>query len=271
MGTGVIIPSYQNGFAPRDGEPIYPGSRKGLVFNWHGPLGVTGTTAFDTSGYDNDGTLTNMDPAADWVMTANGWALDFGGKDSGNYIQLFRKISMGAVPYTFSCWADIDNFDEYSGFWGNEYAAGLYSRLVISKTSGDVLWSTDANQFKIFANGCLTGRHHYAFVCDGTNWIVYRDGVLFGSQVREIDTTTFYRLGSYGVAGAFGDSLDGRLDSVAIHDRALTLSEIQLLYRDEHALTRLADRRVVATTGGAPPAGTPWLYARLGSRVIGAA
>jgi len=36
-----------------------------------------GSTAYDKSGTDNDGTLTNMDPGTDWVTGKYGYALDF--------------------------------------------------------------------------------------------------------------------------------------------------------------------------------------------------
>jgi len=47
----------------------------GLVGLW--PLAAGGgVDAYDLSGYGNHGTLTNMDPATDWVPSPYGWALD---------------------------------------------------------------------------------------------------------------------------------------------------------------------------------------------------
>ena len=54
----------------------------GLIGHWKLDESA-GTTAADSSGNGNDGTLTNMDPATDWFPTGgqvNG-ALDFDGVD----------------------------------------------------------------------------------------------------------------------------------------------------------------------------------------------
>ena len=52
----------------------------GLVAYW--PLDETsGSNAADASGYGNDGTLTNMNPAVDWVSGHIGGALEFDGVD----------------------------------------------------------------------------------------------------------------------------------------------------------------------------------------------
>ena len=58
---------------------LNPGLWNGLALNAHAPLGPTGATLRDVSGYRHNGTLTTMDLATDWVVTPLGWALDFDG------------------------------------------------------------------------------------------------------------------------------------------------------------------------------------------------
>lgn len=56
----MILPGrYANGFAPRDGQPLYPELWKGCVGAWNPGLGVTGLTLRDQSGFGRHGTLTN--------------------------------------------------------------------------------------------------------------------------------------------------------------------------------------------------------------------
>lgn len=46
----------------------------------------SGATVYDKTRNNNDGTLTNMDPATDWVGTPQGWGLDFDAIDDWVYI-----------------------------------------------------------------------------------------------------------------------------------------------------------------------------------------
>ena len=70
--TPQHTPSYKQGFARCAAESDKPDLWTGLPGLWMPSLGVTGDTLRDISGYGNHGTLTNMDPATDWVMTEKG-------------------------------------------------------------------------------------------------------------------------------------------------------------------------------------------------------
>lgn len=59
--------SYANGFAPRDGQPLYPELWRGCVGAWAPCLGPTGLTLRDWSGFGNHGTLINTTPATFWA------------------------------------------------------------------------------------------------------------------------------------------------------------------------------------------------------------
>lgn len=76
----MILPgSYSNGFAPRDGQPLYPELWRGCVGAWAPCLGPTGSTLRDWSGYGRHGTLTNMDPGTDWAVSRGKVGLNFDG------------------------------------------------------------------------------------------------------------------------------------------------------------------------------------------------
>jgi hypothetical protein len=75
MPSGLWIgDAYAHG--PGECEPEYAGLWEGLVGCWVPQMGPTGNRLLDLSGYGNHGTLTNMDPATDWVTGQGGWALD---------------------------------------------------------------------------------------------------------------------------------------------------------------------------------------------------
>ena len=53
----MILPaSYLNGFAPRDGQPLYPSLWTGCLLSYNHILGITGTQIFDYSGRKRNGT-----------------------------------------------------------------------------------------------------------------------------------------------------------------------------------------------------------------------
>jgi len=86
---------------------LYPSLRQGLVGAWCPSLGATGYTLHDQSGYNNHGTLTNMDAGTDWVASGDGLALDFDG--ANDYIDIpVRGLPSIQGAKTISLWATYD-------------------------------------------------------------------------------------------------------------------------------------------------------------------
>ena len=69
----VPIPSYTQGFARCRADSAHPRRWEALAGAWMPPLGVTGDTLVDVSGYGNHGTLTN---GPTWEAEAPGWAMN---------------------------------------------------------------------------------------------------------------------------------------------------------------------------------------------------
>ena len=86
MADGLYIPSWAHGFARNAAESAAPDLWRGLVGAWVPALGPTGGTLHDVAGSARDGTLTNMDPATDWVVGSPGSVLDFDG--SNDYVNV---------------------------------------------------------------------------------------------------------------------------------------------------------------------------------------
>ena len=76
-----------------------------------------------------------------------------------------------------------------------------------------------------------TGWIHYVFVQNGNSYLLYVNGVLFGSYTSEIINTQ-NSIGQYvfGKQWVYDEYLNARLDDIGIWNRALTQSEIQALY-----------------------------------------
>ena len=61
---------------------------------------------FDLSGYGNNGTLTNMDPATDWVTSPYGRALDFDNVETPQYVDIGQVVN--GYPFSLLCLTRID-------------------------------------------------------------------------------------------------------------------------------------------------------------------
>lgn len=254
----IYIPSFGEMLAVAQGrgsKSCAPGLWRDLVGYW--PLAAGGgTTAFDLSGYRNHGTLTNMDPATDWVMTEKGPALEFGGDTTDQYVALSSPIDFDVNPFSISLWLDRHAayagegwFSERIGDWGFRLQVNAGDEIVLYYRSGGITTGVSFGN-----NSAQTGLHHYAFSDDGTNVIAYRDGVAINTGVHPVGHVA--GLGAWGYRGNREDSVDGAEQLCAAHSRALLPSEIQQLYADPWAMGRLRQRwfpAAVAAAGFARP------------------
>jgi hypothetical protein len=178
----MIFPgSYANGFAPRDGQPLYSLWR-GCVGAWNPGLGPTGLTLRDWSGYGNHGTLTSMDPGTDWTTTLGRYSLDFDGVNDvvdcgtppgingatyASYSVWLWRSSTGITCAVGGSAGNSTNGDRFSCIWfsdGNVYFSHgggvLFSSLALTGTglnhiavNYDGSKSTNATRFRAWANG----------------------------------------------------------------------------------------------------------------------
>jgi hypothetical protein len=231
-----IEPSYENGFAPRDGEPLYPNLFKGLVGAWCPSMGVTGNTLRDLSGRNNHGTLTNMDPATDWVIDNGQYALDFDG--SNDYIS-FSNSEVGKFyqdNFTVSVWVCSTDSSGYEVIIGRD---NLNNRSWVIGYGG-----SGAN-FQFF--DFVSTQHCFSTVDPIINkWYlvtvtrqsfdisIYIDGSLNSStvqsQVTNYNQDAETRFGSRGYAG-FEQWFNGKISEVLFYSRALSPNEIKQLYQ----------------------------------------
>jgi hypothetical protein len=104
----MILPgTYQNGFAPRDGSPLYPELWRGCVGAWNPGLGPTGLTLRDWSGYGNHGTLTNITAQNCWKISEGRHAMEFvSSTDQSVQISSAQnQLSLPPKSFWISTWA----------------------------------------------------------------------------------------------------------------------------------------------------------------------
>ena len=237
-------PSYARGFAPRNGLPANPRLWKELISYWDPTLGYGpngGLTLPDWGRRRNSpGTLTNMDPATDWVMSPYGWALDFDGED--DYVDTGQEIYAPSMTIAALARLDGDHGDSYPGLVSTAISSLTNDGYNIFEQAGNLKfdWGTGVALIRLETPMSLDAYHSIAATISPTASGLYLDGILTDSDVG-------------GVVGPSGDSTwigrinwatvhcwKGAVVYIAIWNRALLPSEIEHLARDPHALTRLA-------------------------------
>lgn len=241
-------PEYFNGNQWVAMIPPWPDVTNGLVGHWK--LDETsGTTAADSSGNGNDGTLQNgMDAANDSSSGAVGTSLAFDGIDDNIAIANESNFDFERTdPFSISVWinrtsnADEDDIIEkvdISGYRGY----GLWMDVGANEVTVSLTNNAGSNQINMETSGAnITPQewHHVLMTYDGSSSAsgvtVYVDGVA-ATLNTYLDNLTATMLNNNPVLiGTDFDSggcceFNGKIDDVRIYDRALSAAEIQELY-----------------------------------------
>ena len=266
MPNGLILPSYAQGFALRDGLPANPGLHRGLVGLWAPFLGPTGLVLRDWSGYGNHGTLQNMEPATDWVATEKGYALDFGG--SNEYVDCGAKSQYRPGTGAFSCSALVRLSSTNASLMiaatrnTGGFATGVPGWLfgVAANRSG-ALWigmeSANTNAKSYYATEQIDDGHWHsvAFTWQPQVLKLYIDGL-------EVTTSKSHDHVLDGISAATNLTIAARPNGaqywtdeialVSLHNRALAPNEVQQLHADPSAMLRPRRRITFAILAAAP-------------------
>jgi hypothetical protein len=193
----------------------------------------SGALVNDASGNGNHGTLTNMDPATDWVGTPYGVALDFDGSD--DYVRAPRdpritstshftfsalcKLKTAGTLKVLACIDDGTNHIFFMSTGTNYGMNGVYVRgLSLNNTT---VASTDAatlewHRWTVTFNGAAL-----ALYMDGIN-VPLKDGSAL-SVVTKTDEVRFCRIGENTLSGAW------QILQSQLWPTALTASQVQAL------------------------------------------
>lgn len=200
-----------------------PHNRLGLVGYWSFDEGA-GTVATDFSGQGKHGAL---DADATWATGKRGTAITLDGTLDNVDIP---TIDAGTVN-SASLWVDFrDSGDAVLLGRGGNSGNGLGYFFYVDQT--DVYYSPVAGTFAQVAHGGLSpGQwNHLAVVRNGTSVTFYKNGVQLGSPQTLANNSALDGVVSIGSYGDTTLALDGRLDEVRIYTRALSASEVAVLY-----------------------------------------
>lgn len=235
---------------------------RGLVAWWLNMPGWTfGSTWRDLCGRSH-GTLTNMDPATDWVGPAGrpgGFgALDFDGTNDRTSLTIPTTANLTAISISLWVYARTHggaNFGRLVSGGSDAAPFGVLSNH--GNISNTMAFAINGINLVSSAFYTLNAWHHIACVFDsGVQKKIYIDGVERGSttQTATLTTATAANLGD---RAAGSRSHNGLLDDVRlVYGRAYSADEVRQLYQDSRQgypgmLNRVAStRRYFYSPGG---------------------
>lgn len=256
--TSIVQPSYQSGFysPKRGGVPAHPELWRGCVGAWCPSLGITGARLFDQNVYANHGTLTNMSPADDWVVSGSGLALDFDG--TNDYVNCGTNSGKIGIQFTISMWVKPASLGNYRGVvcrsgswneattqWAIEFGNGISTAAI-----GMCMGGSKQN----IAVTLVAGQWQFVSVTStGTEVICRHDDVIvtntktFGAPSYSTESLT---IGSFTTTqGLYA----GQIDDVRVYDRALGVGETKKL-RTRRGIAYETEYVPIGKAGAAPPA-----------------
>ena len=211
-----------------------------------------GVTAYDLSG-DNEGTLTNMDPATDWVVTEKGWALDLVGA-STQYIDI---SPFGFTGYPFTLWAEAYPTIAAGALMslGKTSAFNLLYGMGIDGSGRAFIFARNTSYESAVGSVSLLNAWHTLVSVFWSDTV--KEMWVDGKLVATLTTNVTYnagidRLRISGYADSTPDYwYNGRVVQAGAVARGLVSSQIQQLHTDPDAMLRLRSR-VPVSTGAAP-------------------
>jgi Concanavalin A-like lectin/glucanases superfamily/Domain of unknown function (DUF2341)/Fibrinogen beta and gamma chains, C-terminal globular domain len=196
-----------------------------------------GTTAYDSTGYGNNGTITS----ATWMQNGvKGRALSFDGiNDTVNNSSMNYPATWNDA-FSISTWMYVP----LSATWHNGSKGTIISRGSYGGSHGLIRQTVD-NEVQMWVrgdNGAVTATstiardkwYHLTGTWDGTIIKLYVNGVLkeeTGSARTGVPDFTTWHMGQpLAFSGNTGNWFTGKLDEVRIYDRAISANEVKQLY-----------------------------------------
>jgi hypothetical protein len=255
---------------PSECAPEWSWAWDGLVGLWAPALGPTGNALFDLSGRNNHGTLTNMDPATDWVGSPGGWALDFDGSDGHIHCGNITNTSELTLIAVLDEYTNGDKFQYIASQRNDDFRNWhFYIRRSVQTGGFDRKLTICGGGFmELIGTTILEDATPYlvAATINRTVGSLYVNGVL--DVTGAVDAITNHALPTligcrYSTGTVVNTPLNGSLSLVGISSRAWSAEEVRAWTADPLGLLRPAGFGAeLWYSGGAPPAGSsiPAIY-----------
>jgi len=201
-----------------------------LVGYWKFDEG-NGTSTYDASGNNNNGTLFN---GPTWTTGKVGGALSFDGVNDYVGIPVSSSLNGLFTELTVVAWVKAlggdGNWRSVVEFGGGGAIRAHFYYSYIQRMYANWINESGASQGLDGQNALQLGNwYHFAWIYDGVKGKMYLNGTIDGqrSVSGKLDTT----LGTY-IGMRQGSSLpfNGLIDEVRIYNRALSAAEIQAIY-----------------------------------------
>ena len=280
----MILPaSYQSGFAPRDGRPLYPQLWKSCVFAAAPCLGPPGLTLRDWSGLQRHGILTNMSAESAWGLDGGKYALFFDA--TNDYVTASNRMTFASGDaLSASIWfratgvgTTRELFNRFNGSGASSSDEGwLISRRSTNKLrftlaqSGSYSTWESTNTFTETSWYNIVVTHRFG---SGASFAMYVNGIAIagswttgtGNQIPDSDGDNYgIVIGAQRYAGVTYDVWQGSVDDARLYNRICTANEAKILASRRGIAYEMATRRRSVFASGFKPA---WVRRR--SLVIG--
>src|SRR3989344_5328974 len=209
-----------------------PSLNQGLVGLWtFDAPDMAGVTAYDRSGNNNNGTLTNGVKNA---IGKIGQATSFDGVN--DYVSIPASQNFAMANMTISMWIKANDFTQWRGLL-YIYESAYTDYLILRNNGSGLEFIIEDNDIaKVSANtpSLSTGSWiHIVFVQDGTNWKFYLNGsssTLSGTNSGYSTNHLTVNVVRIGYSSWASEYFSGLIDDVRVYNRALSPDEIKRLY-----------------------------------------
>jgi len=182
----------------------------------------------DRSGRGNHGTLTNMEPASDWVVSGGRGALDFDGTNDRVSV---TTISLSTLDFAISCWAQQSGAAAIGMPIGN---TGMTNSYIWFRSGNYLRFQIPTGNVEFSSVTTFTALRHYCIFSTPVSAAVssinlFIDGVAIGAPTLAAGAFTINSIGDGYSGSAF--PFPGLIDDVTIWGVGITASEAREIYR----------------------------------------
>ncbi len=196
----------------------------------------TGTTATDTTGNGNTGTLING-PA--WTTGKTGGALSFDGSNDSVYVANSSSLNTATTGLTVSAWVYRNaNQQGFVSVLSRQQGNSYYERFYLGFENGNYRWLVNTtsgySDFTLGGAAPLGQWLHLVGTFDGTDVKLYVNGALQFSSPHSgtlpTDTTGLTIGANYNDAAHTAQEVfNGKIDEVNVYAQALTAQDVSAL------------------------------------------